>query len=340
MPHGSGNALAWGSAAATLGAALGFAAGRWWDASKRSQQQESTKEIVHDHIRSHRSIRKFKQDRPVSKDTLERLLHVALRSSNNGNMQTSSVVITRDAEALKRLALIHDNGGVAKSAAVLTFCCDWSLMTRWCALRGADGRAYDNFNAFLTGALDAMVLAQSSALAAEAEGLGICFLGSTIWETELLGRQLDLPQQVHAVTSIMVGWPDEAPDERARLPLGPHVHEEVYSPLSDAGVLAHYRDRESEGWARYMQLYGPLYVAKLKAHGLDNLAQVYTTLKYSGQDFRLWSRKLLGSISAQGFSRNKDVGSDMGNCNVCGKFSHCLDPDRFSRSGRVGSSLN
>ena len=119
-----------------------------------------------------------------------------------------------------------------------------------------------------------------------------------------MAEELKLPAQTHAVTTVMVGWPAESPAPRARLPLGPHVHPNgVYSPISDSAVLQHYLSRETEGWERYRTLYGPSYVAKLDAHGLTNLAQVYTTLKYSGQDYRLWSRRQLDGIETQGFGR-------------------------------------
>ena len=119
-----------------------------------------------------------------------------------------------------------------------------------------------------------------------------------------MAEELKLPAQTHAVTTVMVGWPAESPAPRARLPLGPHVHPNgVYSPISDSAVLQHYLSRETEGWERYRTLYGPSYVAKL-----TNLAQVCTTLKYSGQDYRLWSRRQLDGIEAQGFGRCVCIG--------------------------------
>jgi len=63
---------------------------------------------------------------------------------------------------------------------------------------------YSNFNAYLTGALDAMVAAQSIALAAEASGLGICFLGSAIWEPQKLHQYFKIPKRAHVVTSMML----------------------------------------------------------------------------------------------------------------------------------------
>jgi len=261
------------------------------------------------------------------------ILETAMRSSNNGNMQTYSIIVTRDRAALQELSLIHDNNGIAGASVLLTFVCDWSRMVRWCELSKAKPQ-YDNFNAYLTGALDCMVTAQSVVLAAEAVGLGCCFLGSTIWETDRLNTFFALPKGTHVVTSVMMGWPAESPAMRARLPFVPHVHHERFQALDDNEVLSHYQARETEGWARYISLYGEQWKEKLAAHKLGNLAQVYTCLKYSGQDYRLWSRRQLSSITSQGFGRNAATTEDASPCAVCGKWSHCLDPERFPESGQ------
>jgi len=173
-----------------------------------------------------------------------------------------------------------------------------------------------------------MVTAQSVALTAEAFGLGICFLGSTAWETDRLNKFFSLPKGTHVVTSIMMGYPNEAPALRARLPAQQLIHQEKYATMNDQSVLDFYGERETEGWERYIKLYGPAWQDKLKAHKLENLAQVYTCLKYSGQDFRIWSRRQLASLEEQNFFDHTERPSDVP-CAVCGMKSHCLDPDRF-----------
>lgn len=154
-------------------------------------------------------------------------------------------------------------------------------------------------------------------------------MGSTIWETDRLNTFFELPVGTHVVTSIMMGWPTEDPALRARLEAAGHIHHERYQPMSDKQVVQHYASRETEGWNRYIKLYGPAWKTKLEAHKLQNLAQVYTCLKYSAQDFRLWSRRLLSTIQKQGFSMNGDAGSDKSPCPACNKWSHCLDPSRL-----------
>lgn len=301
-------------------------------------KEEQRRDVILEHIRGHRSIRKFKQDEDISDAMLENILQTAFQSSNNGNMQVYSVVVTRDKALLKQLALIHDNDSIEQAGLLLTFVADWTRMERWCEARkartGKQHKSYNNFNAYMTGALDAMVTAQAVALSAEACGLGICFLGSTIWEPDRLHRILSIPEGAHVVTSIMMGWPDEhVADARARLDFRSMVHmNDRYDAAlnSEENVCELYRDREREGWERYMHLYGENWRAKVAAHRCENLAQVYTQLKYSGSDFRRWSKRFLDSLNQQGFGANEQTSED-GPCDVCGKLSHCLDPVRFSK---------
>ena len=112
-----------------------------------------TKEAVLNHIADHRSVRKF-SGADVDDALLDEIISTAMRSSTNGNMQTYSVIVTRDLAEREQLARIHDNAAIATAPVVLTFVSDWTRMNAWCRLGGAfeaSGQCYNNFNAFLTG---------------------------------------------------------------------------------------------------------------------------------------------------------------------------------------------
>lgn len=63
----------------------------------------------------------------------------------------------------------------------------------WCEQRDAEP-CYDNFAWFLNGVTDALLAAQNLCVEAEAHGLGICYLGTTIYTAEEIARILDLPK--------------------------------------------------------------------------------------------------------------------------------------------------
>jgi nitroreductase len=117
-------------------------------------------------IRQHRSIRRYRPD-PVPEELLEEILQTGLRASSSGNMQAFSVVVTKDPELRRQLYQPHmQQAMVLEAPVLLTFCADFHRMRRWLALSEApDG--FDNFMSFMVAAIDAVLVAQNVALAAE-----------------------------------------------------------------------------------------------------------------------------------------------------------------------------
>ena len=60
---------------------------------------------------------------------------------------------------------------VTEAPVVLTFCADFNRFNKWCLLNDAEP-GYDNFLSFMTAAIDALLVAQTICIAAEARGLG------------------------------------------------------------------------------------------------------------------------------------------------------------------------
>lgn len=246
----------------------------------------------------HRSVRRYHPD-PIPDDVLERVLTAGLRASSSGNMQTWSVVVTRDRALRERLLEPHmGQTMVVEAPALLTFCADFHRMRRWLALSEAEVHFDDPFS-FMVAAIDATIASQNVALAAEAEGLGICYLGSTLANCDRIGAILELPQQVVPVVGMVMGRPAEHPPLRDRLPLAALVHHDTYRAPDDDAVRAAYRERERAGWERYMSI--PELRARVEASGVANLAQLYTQVKYTRADHARFSDQLLGYLRQQGF---------------------------------------
>lgn len=246
----------------------------------------------------HRSVRLYRPD-PISDEQLNRILESGLRASSSGNMQTWSVVATRDRALREQLLEPHMGQTMVTEAPVLlTFCADFHRMRRWLALSDAHVHFDDPFS-FLLATIDATLASQNVALAAEAEGLGICYLGSTLANCGAIGRILQVPEHVVPVVGMVVGTPAENPPLRDRLPLTAIVHHETYRNPSDDEVRAAYRDREQAGWDRYMA--NPELRARVEAAGVRNLAQIYTHVKYTRADHVRFSEALRNYLATQGF---------------------------------------
>ena len=178
-------------------------------------------------IKNRRTIRKYKAD-DVSAELLSQLLEESFRASTMGNMQLYSVVVTRDKAMKEKLAPSHFNQPmVTKAPVVLTFCADFNRFSKWCRCRQAEP-GYDNPISFLNAMQDTLLVTQNFCTLAEAHGLGICYLGTTLYNPDKIIDVLQLPELVMPIATITVGYPDECPLQPDRLPLAGIVHEETY----------------------------------------------------------------------------------------------------------------
>lgn len=251
-------------------------------------------------LNRHRSIRSYKSD-PIDPALIEQVCGDAIAgSSSSGNLNSVSMVLTRDPERKQRLYELHfEQPMVLQAPLVITFCADWFRTRQWLQQRGAR----DNFNNLIgyhVAAFDAMIVAQNVCLGFEAHGLGICYMGTTLHSMTEIAQYLHLPDTCLPVTTIVVGYPDEDPPKRDRLPLSAFLHEEIYQTPTDAQIEATYTQREERGWQRYMSM--PHVKSAIEAHGITSLAQYYTSeIKYDPEVFRADSAKLLALLKAKHF---------------------------------------
>ena len=174
-----------------------------------------------------KSIRKYSK-REVSDELLSRLLNEAARTQTMGNLQLYSVVITRDAKMKQQLAPAHFNQPmVTEAPVVLTVCADFNRTTRWCEERNAQP-GYDNLLSYQNATTDALLYTQTLCNLLDEEGLGYCFLGTTVYQPQAIIDMLQLPKLVMPVATLTVGWPDEEPSLSDRLPLESFIHNETY----------------------------------------------------------------------------------------------------------------
>jgi len=237
-----------------------------------------------------RTIRKY-TDRDISEELLNELLNACCRASTTGNMQVYSVIETRDAEMKEKLAPCHFNQPMVKEApVVLTFCADFNRFNKWCRQRKAEP-GYDNFLSFMTAAIDAVIAAQTFCVAAEAKGLGICYLGTTTYMAEKIIDILELPAGVVPITTITVGWPGENPEQIDRLPLDAILHREKYTDYSEQDINRIYAEKEKRDDSKQF----------IKENDKETLAQVFTDVRYKKGDNETFSALLLDVLKKQGF---------------------------------------
>jgi len=241
-------------------------------------------------LNQHRTIRKY-TDQKIAPELLTELLEMACKTSNTGNMQAYSIVVTTDTEIKKQLSPAHFNQPmITQAPVVLTFCADFNRFTKWCLLRQADP-GYDNFQSFMATAIDALLAAQTFCIAAESVGLGICYLGTTTYNAGEIIEALKLPELVVPITTITVGYPDGIPEQTDRLPLEAVVHYETYKDFTSEAINNIYSEKENSDF--YKQF--------IKENDKKTLAQVFTDIRYSRKNNEFFSDKYLKVLKEQGF---------------------------------------
>lgn len=241
-------------------------------------------------IKNRRSIRKYTSE-DVPAELLNELLETAARAQTMGNLQLYSVIATRDAQMKERLAPAHFNQPMVKGApVVLTFCADFNRTTQWCLNRKANP-GYNNFLSFMNAASDALLFCQNFCNLAEEKGLGICYLGTTLYNAGQIIDILNLPQLVIPVATITVGWPDECPPQTDRLPLASFLHNETYKDYTPSDINLHYAPKEAL----------PENLHFVEINQKETLAQIFTDIRYTGEANVAISSVLIETLKKQGF---------------------------------------
>lgn len=241
--------------------------------------------------KQHRSIRQY-ASKPIDPELLNDILTTGVRASNTGNMQTYSIIVTQDPQRKQALAPLHFNQPMVTQAPVLlTFCADFHRFEQWCHASNAKP-GYLNLMGLLTATIDTMLLAQNVAAAAEDQGLGLCFLGTTLYSIQQHCDLLQLPKGVIPLLTMTLGYPAVTPPLTERLPLEAIVHHEQYTQRTDQQIKALYADIESL----------PANQNFVNENSKETLAQVFTDIRYRPEDYRQFSAAILDTLRKQGFS--------------------------------------
>ena len=241
-------------------------------------------------INTRRSIRRY-QDKDVDNTLLTRLIKEAERTQTMGNLQLYSVVVTRSEELKAKLAPAHFNQPMVTGApVVLTFCADYRRTTLWAEQRQATP-GYDNPLSFVNAMTDALLFCQTFCNLAEEEGLGCCFLGTTVYQPQSIIDTLQLPELVFPVATITLGWPEETPPLSDRLPVSTIIHEETFHDYSAADIDKAYAYKEQLDENKEF----------VKINNKQTLAQVFTDCRYTKADCEAMSETLLEALRKQKF---------------------------------------
>lgn len=242
--------------------------------------------MTKNYLLEHQTVRNF-LPRIVEDSIIMKIVNSAMRASNCGNMQLYSIILSTQPKIKEQLLPLHFNQEMVKRAPlVFTFCADINRFNKWCELRGTKP-SYDNFLWLETALFDTALAAENAALAAESAGLGICFLGTTMYNAEEIAGVLKLPKGVVPVITMVAGYPEKPSEELTeRLPYQAILHFEQYHDYSDEDINKYYSEIENlEKMKNFV-----------KENKLNNLAEVFTQVRYSETNNNIFSKKYLDFV--------------------------------------------
>ncbi len=179
----------------------------------RSCPHQETMEL----LMGRKSMRVY-EDRPVEEEVKKALLKASLRAATAGNMMLYTIIDVTDQKLKEKLAVTCDNQPfIAQAPLVLIYCADYR---RWyqafCQVEEQVRRP--SFGDFMLAAEDAVIAAQTLVTAADAMGLGTCYIGDILENYEEHRRLLSLPDYVVPIAMVVGGYPTRQQRERGQLP--------------------------------------------------------------------------------------------------------------------------
>jgi len=228
-----------------------------------------------------KSIRAY-AEQPISTEVKQEILCATLRAPTAGNMTLYSIIDVTEQRLKDTLAqTCDDQPFIAQAPMVWLFVADYQ---RWidyfqsadvdslCRQRAIEPR-HPAEGDLLLARCDALIAAQTAVIAAEALGLGSCYIGDILEKYEVHRELFDLPDYAIPIALVCFGYPSEEQQQReqtTRFDQRFVVFENCYQRLSDDDFAAMYRDREARWLSR-----------KTTSDGIENFGQLMYLRKFA-----------------------------------------------------------
>jgi len=155
-------------------------------------------------IYNRRSIRRY-QRKLIPDGVLKAILEAGRQAPSAQNLQPYCFIIVRDQELKKRLVFSEWNRFIEEAPVVIAGCGD--SRAKWAVV-------------------DVAIALQNMVIAAEALGLGTCWIGHFVEEE--VKRALRIPEHMKVVAMITLGYPAEKPSPRPKKSLEELIRYETY----------------------------------------------------------------------------------------------------------------
>lgn len=151
-----------------------------------------------------RSVRKYEK-KPIPEEILKAILEAGRLAPTAKNLQPWHFIVVRDPEIKRKLIFTGWNNFIEEASVVIVGCGE--MDKKWAVV-------------------DVAIALQNMVIAAEALGLGSCWIGA--FEEEEVKRALGVPDNLKVVAMITIGYPAERPEPPPKKKLEEIVHFEKF----------------------------------------------------------------------------------------------------------------
>ncbi|MHB8896679.1 MAG: nitroreductase family protein [Candidatus Geothermincolia bacterium] len=189
---------------------------------------------VFEAIETRRSIRRYK-DKPVPPELLDKVLEAARVAPSTSNTQSWKFKVVTDPALRKQIRDSAYGQRFLEQAPVVIACCvdfdafkDRGKQTRKLvksgvrpslemilrSVIGGKGKEFDPERVVINGTMNVSIAVEHMILAAQALGLGTCWVRA--FKAQEVSDILGLPENVSVLSLLPLGFPDETPKARPR----------------------------------------------------------------------------------------------------------------------------
>lgn len=190
-------------------------------------------------LQSHRSIRKFKPE-PVAEEMIRSIVAAGQCASTSNFVQAYTIIRVKDPAVRKQIAeLAGPQPWVEACPLFLVFCADLNRSELACRMNDRE-MVQGYTEQFIIATVDVALAAQNTMIAAESLGLGGVYIGGIRNNPQKICDLLRIPDHVYPVFGMCLGYPNDDPKRKPRLPLEAVLKTDRYTDGEDAARISAY----------------------------------------------------------------------------------------------------
>lgn len=193
---------------------------------------------------NHMSIRRY-QDKAIDREIVDTIIQCAQMAPTSSHFQAYTIIEVKD--QAKKDFLSETAGGqrwVKEAPLVLLFCADLNRGKKY--YENTDKEVFSNTECYTVSVVDASLAMQKAFIAAQSLGLGGVVVGGIRNDVEALSREFKLPEMVAPLFLLCLGYPDEVPGVKPRLPQEEIHKVDFYDDSNQKELINEYNNTVSE----------------------------------------------------------------------------------------------